>query len=212
MENLIRSVPSAILVPAVLVVMALLGYLFVRSLGEGREVSFWPPRIGPRPKLPQEQTTASAPSKSAGARSVDTAVPPVVGGGRLPSVFLSSEPIALMSLMRGKGQGACFLVTAAQRSITVGRSTDCDLALEDAFLSGHHFRVNIRPVASETLGARRYEFFLVDSGSPNGTFVNGNQAHGYVELKNGDLIEAGDVSLRLFEIVPTTPGRHVASA
>lgn len=210
MADLIQSVPAAILIPAALFLVALLAYLVVRSLGEGREVSFWLPRIGPRLKHAQDPDETAALLRSVAADSSQRAgnTPAVASVGHLPSVMLSAEPIALLRLIAGKGQGTCFVVTAILRSITVGRSTDCDLAIDDHSLTRHHFRINVKPVASDTLGARRYQFSLVDARSTNGTFVNGNRVQ-EIGLGNGDLVEAGGVSLRFFQLGTPVSGQQL---
>lgn len=65
-----------------------------------------------------------------------------------------------------------------QNQITIGRSADNDLQLDDPRVSRHHALL-------ERLGSR---FRLRDLGSDNGTFVNGQPVKGMVWLKPGDQI------------------------
>src|SRR6266567_5498573 len=39
MDNLVRSIPTVVLVPTMILVVGLLAYLIARALGEGREVA-----------------------------------------------------------------------------------------------------------------------------------------------------------------------------
>jgi len=73
------------------------------------------------------------------------------------------------------------------RSYTVGRSTRNDLQICDSKVSREHCRVE---------GDGRY-FWLIDPGSANGTFVNGERVRRYM-LYDGDLIRLGK-SLLVFE-------------
>lgn len=65
--------------------------------------------------------------------------------------------------------------------VTVGRSRECDIQVEDLNVSRRHFQV------------RRLEggFVLEDLGSKNGTFVNGAPVQRW-SLSDGDLISAGE--------------------
>jgi len=203
MNGLIRSIPTVVLVPTVILITGLLAYLLARAIGEGREVSFWPPRIGPRPQATAEQP-AHAPTQNGNVKNdvAESFVPTATG---LPHVFVPAEPIAVLHVIGGTGHGNCYIVTSAFRSVTVGRSKDCNLALADVVITRHQFRINIEPAASETPGNRRYEFTLIDSGSVNGTFVNGFKVH-EIRLSNGDLIEIGGVSLRFFKLARMMSG------
>lgn len=68
---------------------------------------------------------------------------------------------------------------------TVGRAEDNDLPLADAFSSGHHILINRVDDA----------YRLRDSGSKNGTYLNGKKVSGEVELKKGDEILVGSTRL-----------------
>jgi FHA domain len=71
--------------------------------------------------------------------------------------------------------------------VTIGRSTDNDLALEaDEFASSHHARVE----------PRRDGVWVEDVGSTNGTFVNGVKLSRPRRLTSGDVIRVGETDLR----------------
>lgn len=70
---------------------------------------------------------------------------------------------------------------------TIGRSGDNEIALdEDDFASGRHARVE----------SARDGVWIVDLGSTNGTFVNGERVEGRRRLHDGDLVQVGDTELR----------------
>ena len=69
---------------------------------------------------------------------------------------------------------------------TLGRSSDNVVALDgDDFASGHHARVE-----SGLDGT-----WVIDLGSTNGTFVNGERVDGRRRLLEGDLLQVGDTEL-----------------
>ena len=69
---------------------------------------------------------------------------------------------------------------------TLGRSSDNVVALDgDDFASGHHARVE-----SGLDGT-----WVIDLGSTNGTFVNGERVDGRRRLREGDLLQVGDTEL-----------------
>jgi pSer/pThr/pTyr-binding forkhead associated (FHA) protein len=62
-----------------------------------------------------------------------------------------------------------------------------DPALDrDEFASGHHARIE----------SQRDAVWLLDLGSTNGTFVNGERVEGRRQLHRGDLVQIGDTELR----------------
>jgi predicted component of type VI protein secretion system len=72
-----------------------------------------------------------------------------------------------------------------QKSITIGRSPECDLSVHDILLSRRHCKI-------ETDGDR---WVVNDLGSKNGTRVGGNPACG-VQLSDGDVIRMGKTAIR----------------
>jgi pSer/pThr/pTyr-binding forkhead associated (FHA) protein len=72
------------------------------------------------------------------------------------------------------------------RALSLGRSADNDIPLEDDFASARHAR----------LEPRRDGVWVSDAGSTNGTYVNGSKLSGPQRLKPGDVIRIGSTDLR----------------
>lgn len=75
-----------------------------------------------------------------------------------------------------------------ETAIVIGRSPECDVRLDDNFLSSRHARV-----AND--GG---DLSIEDLGSTNGTYVNQELVKGRVHLERGDIVQVGGV---LFEVV-----------
>jgi pSer/pThr/pTyr-binding forkhead associated (FHA) protein len=73
---------------------------------------------------------------------------------------------------------------AADHALRLGRSPDNDVILRDPATSGHHAR----------LERRGDEFWLVDLGSTNGTFVNGESVQ-EKQVNSGDRLTIGQNSV-----------------
>ncbi len=67
--------------------------------------------------------------------------------------------------------------------ITLGRSNNNRIVLKDPYISKNHLKI------AEDEG----DFYLVDLGSANGTYLNGEKILDVVKLKNGDRIRVGQV-------------------
>jgi pSer/pThr/pTyr-binding forkhead associated (FHA) protein len=75
-----------------------------------------------------------------------------------------------------------------ETGVTIGRAGDCDLSLQDTYLSSRHARV-----ANDD-----GDLSIEDLGSTNGTYVNQELVKGRVHLERGDVVQVGGV---LFEVV-----------
>ena len=73
-------------------------------------------------------------------------------------------------------------------AVVIGRSPECDLSLQDTYLSSRHARF------ANDAG----DLSVEDLGSTNGTYVNQELVKGRVLLERGDIIQVGGV---LFEVV-----------
>lgn len=73
--------------------------------------------------------------------------------------------------------------------VSLGRSADADIRLDDRYASGIHARVFDRSGA----------YYVEDMNSTNGTLLNSRELHGEAELSPGDLIRIGDTEFR-FEV------------
>ncbi|MEM6839566.1 MAG: adenylate/guanylate cyclase domain-containing protein [Cyanobacteria bacterium P01_C01_bin.120] len=72
---------------------------------------------------------------------------------------------------------------------TVGRSDDNNLVLPDRWISRNHAMLQMMETG---------EFYLIDLGSRNGTFVNGRRVSVPVNLSDGDHLTFGQTELQFF--------------
>lgn len=70
--------------------------------------------------------------------------------------------------------------------LSIGRSGEADLQIEDRYASGLHARIFSRD-------ARTY---IEDMNSTNGTLLNDAGLHGEAELIDGDVVRIGDTEFR----------------
>jgi len=71
--------------------------------------------------------------------------------------------------------------------LSVGRSKDADVRIDDRYASSIHARVF----------SREGRFFVEDMNSTNGTLLNGATLQGEAELIDGDTVQIGDTVFRL---------------
>ena len=71
--------------------------------------------------------------------------------------------------------------------LSIGRSKDADVRIEDRYASSIHARVF----------SREGRFFVEDMNSTNGTLLNGATLQGEAELIDGDTVQIGDTVFRL---------------
>jgi hypothetical protein len=71
--------------------------------------------------------------------------------------------------------------------LSIGRSKDSDVQIEDRYASSLHARVF----------SREGRFFVEDMNSTNGTLLNGAELEGEADLIDGDTIQIGDTEFRL---------------
>jgi pSer/pThr/pTyr-binding forkhead associated (FHA) protein len=72
--------------------------------------------------------------------------------------------------------------------LAIGRLEDNDIVIDDdSFISSHHARIEIRPDGS----------WVVDLGSTNGSFVNGQRLTGERSVRKGDRIQVGSTVLEM---------------
>lgn len=72
---------------------------------------------------------------------------------------------------------------------TIGRGRQCDLVLENSYVSRLHAKIEVTDSG----------FVLVDEGSTNGTFVNGELVRGAHPLSPGDEITIAEISISFLE-------------
>ena len=71
--------------------------------------------------------------------------------------------------------------------VIVGRSPSADIVIAAGYVSARHARFTL-------MGQN---LFVEDLGSTNGTAVNGQPIHDPVSLNNNDVVNVGDVSIRV---------------
>jgi len=71
--------------------------------------------------------------------------------------------------------------------ITIGRSKECDICLESAYVSRLHSSLHY-------IGGKKNQWVIVDEHSRHGVFVNGEQVSQHL-LKKGDVIKLGDCEI-----------------
>jgi hypothetical protein len=76
--------------------------------------------------------------------------------------------------------------------ISIGRSPDADVRIEDRFASGIHARAYSRGAS----------YYVEDLNSTNGTFLNGARLEGEAQLSDLDELRIGDTELRFELDVP----------
>jgi hypothetical protein len=76
--------------------------------------------------------------------------------------------------------------------LSIGRSGDADVRIDDRFASSIHAR----------LYSRGATYYVEDLNSTNGTYLNGARLHGEAELSDLDEIKIGDTELRFELQVP----------
>jgi hypothetical protein len=70
--------------------------------------------------------------------------------------------------------------------ISIGRSDDADVPIDDRYASQIHARIF----------AHRGGYYVEDMNSTNGTLLNGDPVDGEIELKPDDLVQIGDTEFR----------------
>ncbi|HET9592322.1 MAG TPA: FHA domain-containing protein [Solirubrobacterales bacterium] len=71
--------------------------------------------------------------------------------------------------------------------LSIGRSKDADVQIDDRYASSLHARVF----------SREGRFYVEDMNSTNGTLLNGATLQGEAELIDGDSVQIGDTVFRL---------------
>ena len=70
--------------------------------------------------------------------------------------------------------------------LSIGRSKDADVQIDDRYASGLHARVF----------SRGGHFYVEDMRSTNGTLLNGATLNGEADLVDGDTVQIGDTEFR----------------
>ncbi len=92
--------------------------------------------------------------------------------------------LVLPRLLIHSSSGLYQLLLVGRMAWSVGRAQDCSIFLPDRMVSREHAMILQMP--------RSNEFFWVDLGSRNGSFINFQPVHHPVLLQDGDLIRVGN--------------------
>jgi hypothetical protein len=100
----------------------------------------------------------------------------------------AARPVASDSVLVVQGGGGLRAGAAFQLDggITIGRSPQMDIQIDDPFASGRHARIY----------ERGGFFYVEDMGSTNGTFLNGERLGSEELLRAEDRIRIGDTEFR----------------
>ena len=158
-----------------------------------------PWRMPPAPSVPDVAATMVAPPPSGDGEPTTlmpawqpppsatpvTAPPPSVPETMaMPSAQVPTAAGPAAELMIESGPDAGHTHRASDHALRLGRSPDNDIILRDPATSGHHAR----------LERRGDQFWVVDLGSTNGTFVNGESIQ-EKQLSHGDRVTIGQNSV-----------------
>lgn len=109
------------------------------------------------------------------------------GGFNSHIVMESGAKRRLNVVVSARGRQPQSTVWELGSSLIVGRSSICDISVEDLELSRQHF----------CLESEGGNVFISDLGSTNGTSVNGIRIAGKRQLNSGDIVEAGSMKFTI---------------
>lgn len=92
----------------------------------------------------------------------------------------------LLLILSPENFGNSYIIN--KESLTVGRDQNCDVAVEDSWMSGSHFTIEVNDEG----------YFIEDLNSTNGTIHNSKALKKRTKLYYGDRITAGHTVFRFF--------------
>lgn len=105
--------------------------------------------------------------------------PRAAGSAPAKSGKRSKKPTKTVAVIEGeKLKGKTYPVTG---ELLIGRSSDCQITLDEAYVSSKHARIF----------ERDEKLMLEDLGSTNGTYLNRRRITAATELQRGDRIKIG---------------------
>ena len=110
-------------------------------------------------------------------------------------ILLGQNPYLLLHTEKGQR----FFPLVGRAYWTIGRSKDNDIVIKDHCISRNHAILQ----STET-----GDFYLIDLGSRNGTFVNGRRVAIPVTLHNKDRITFGKTEVQFDRPTPTNVGKQ----
>ena len=86
-----------------------------------------------------------------------------------------------------RGSGSSTLTVPVSGNMVMGRAPECELSLDDTFISQQHAR----------LFAKNGSWYVEDLGSTNGTYVNDQRLAAPAMVQPGDRVRVGTTVLEL---------------
>lgn len=130
---------------------------------------------------------------------VQEIIPPLSTRSR--AITPAPLPMVVWTLVGvGNAQAANPLTVIHPTPFTIGRKPGCTLQLNSKTISSHHADLHIR----------EGQLILVDRGSTNGTYVNGQRTTQPTVIQEDDLIQFADVAFRIRRDDHATNARTVA--
>ena len=105
-----------------------------------------------------------------------------------------------LTMRSGPNPGTVYALSADQ--ISIGRDASNEIPVNDAEVSRRHARLSFQ-------GGK---YVLEDTGSTNGTFVNGQRLTGPWVLKSGEVVSLGEQIVFVYEAVESDPGATMVSS
>ncbi|MCV6963360.1 ABC transporter ATP-binding protein [Mycobacterium intermedium] len=133
-----------------------------------------PPR-GPGQPVPATSSATNFPPRAAPPRAAPQRIPPHSSPPQ--SANLATKMFQALRTRTGSHERPA-------NAVTIGRSTDNDIVIQDVLASRHHATLTMSPLGAE----------IRDEQSVNGTFVNGVRV-GSAILSEGDVVTIGNVDL-----------------
>jgi hypothetical protein len=199
----LHGLPVYFVAPALVILVAVVVYVILKSLREGREVSFWPPKIGARPTLENVGGGKTADRSSPEARddpfssamaSPGTVLRDVAQVGKFPD-----NALAFLYVESGSIAGATFVLTTSGQSYLFGHNETCDFMIPG--VSRAQFRIHVRRQEGATTSLRPYNLELQELGSQIPIWVDGvNAERASVALKDHTIIETGGLKIRVLKV------------
>ena len=103
------------------------------------------------------------------------------GGGSVPEMPPGPSAVVIHA------EGSKPRTVAVSGNMVMGRAPECELALDDTFVSQQHAR----------LFAKNSSWYVEDLGSTNGTFVNDQRLASPAMVQPGDRVRVGTTTLEL---------------
>ena len=103
----------------------------------------------------------------------------------LSSLDAADADVPALRIMNGPDEGKRLEIRETQAEITLGRSPDCDLMLDDQNMSRRHCLIK----------RSWHGFTAQDLGSRNGVLVNGARIAEVRIIKDGDILQIGGIKL-----------------